>query len=153
MRRGISAAHRILAEFKPEALFFTGGYVAVPMALAGRRIEGHVVAERAGHAMHTALVSRLLKDRSAWELAHVPVAAGPEPETLEAVAPGGAFGSPALAGVADRTGWCPINPNTFESTQQTNIHVIGDAAMDAVVDGLRRTADVVGRDRVRALAS
>jgi len=45
------------------------------LALAGRRIEGHVVAERAGHAMHTALVSRLLKDRSAWELAHVPVEA------------------------------------------------------------------------------
>ena len=39
------------------------------LALAGRRIEGHVVAERAGHAMHTALVQRLLKDRSAWELA------------------------------------------------------------------------------------
>jgi UDP-3-O-[3-hydroxymyristoyl] N-acetylglucosamine deacetylase len=48
------------------------------LALAGRRIEGHVVAERAGHAMHTALVSRLLKDRSAWELAHVPVAAAIE---------------------------------------------------------------------------
>ena len=30
-----------------------------------------VVAERAGHAMHTALVSRLMRDRSAWELAHV----------------------------------------------------------------------------------
>jgi UDP-3-O-[3-hydroxymyristoyl] N-acetylglucosamine deacetylase len=30
-----------------------------------------VVAERAGHAMHTALVQRLLRDRSAWELAHV----------------------------------------------------------------------------------
>jgi len=44
------------------------------LALAGRRIEGHVVAERAGHAMHTALVSRLLKDRSTWELAHIPVA-------------------------------------------------------------------------------
>ena len=44
------------------------------LALAGRRIEGKVVAERAGHAMHTALVSRLLKDRSAWELARVPVA-------------------------------------------------------------------------------
>jgi UDP-3-O-[3-hydroxymyristoyl] N-acetylglucosamine deacetylase len=42
------------------------------LALAGRRIEGHVVAARAGHAMHTALVARLLKDRSAWELAHVP---------------------------------------------------------------------------------
>ncbi len=45
------------------------------LALAGRRIEGRVVAERAGHAMHTALVSRLMKDRSAWELAHVPVEA------------------------------------------------------------------------------
>ena len=50
------------------------------LALAGRRIEGHVVAERAGHAMHTALVARLLKDRSAWELAHVPVPAPAEQE-------------------------------------------------------------------------
>ncbi len=39
------------------------------LALAGRRLQGRVVAERAGHAMHTALVSKLLKDRSAWELA------------------------------------------------------------------------------------
>ncbi|WP_050061197.1 UDP-3-O-acyl-N-acetylglucosamine deacetylase [Silvibacterium bohemicum] len=38
------------------------------LALAGHHILGHVVAERAGHAMHTALVSRLLKDRSTWEL-------------------------------------------------------------------------------------
>ena len=34
-----------------------------------------------------------------------------------------------LAGVADRSGWCPINPTTFESTLQPNIHVIGDAAI------------------------
>jgi UDP-3-O-[3-hydroxymyristoyl] N-acetylglucosamine deacetylase len=40
------------------------------LALAGRRIWGRVVAERAGHAMHTALVQRLLQDRSAWVLAH-----------------------------------------------------------------------------------
>jgi UDP-3-O-[3-hydroxymyristoyl] N-acetylglucosamine deacetylase len=38
------------------------------LALVGHHILGHVVAERAGHAMHTALVSRLLRDRSAWEL-------------------------------------------------------------------------------------
>ncbi|HKF47971.1 MAG TPA: UDP-3-O-acyl-N-acetylglucosamine deacetylase [Terracidiphilus sp.] len=50
------------------------------LALAGHRIEGRVVAERAGHAMHTALVSRLLKDRSAWELARVPVETASEPE-------------------------------------------------------------------------
>ena len=41
------------------------------LALAGRRIQGRVVAERAGHAMHVALVQRLLRDRSAWELTHV----------------------------------------------------------------------------------
>ena len=40
------------------------------LALAGRRIWGHVVAERAGHAMHTALVQRLMRDRSAWVLAN-----------------------------------------------------------------------------------
>lgn len=38
------------------------------LALAGRRIEGRVVAERAGHAMHTALVQRLMRDRSTWEI-------------------------------------------------------------------------------------
>ena len=40
------------------------------LALAGRRIQGRVIAERAGHAMHTALVQRLMRDRSAWELTH-----------------------------------------------------------------------------------
>jgi NADPH-dependent 2,4-dienoyl-CoA reductase/sulfur reductase-like enzyme len=34
-----------------------------------------------------------------------------------------------LAGVADRSGWCPIDPVTFESALQKNIHVIGDAAI------------------------
>jgi UDP-3-O-[3-hydroxymyristoyl] N-acetylglucosamine deacetylase len=40
------------------------------LALAGKRIQGRVVAERAGHAMHTALVRKLMQDRSAWELAY-----------------------------------------------------------------------------------
>jgi len=34
-----------------------------------------------------------------------------------------------LAGVADKTGWCPIDPVTFESKLQQNIHVIGDACI------------------------
>ena len=33
------------------------------------------------------------------------------------------------AGVADVSGWCPIDPVTFESRLQANIHVIGDAAI------------------------
>ena len=67
------------------------------LALAGRRIEGHVVAECAGHAMHTALVSRLMKDRSTWELAHVPVAAAP-PELIASPAARAEVYSPVLIG-------------------------------------------------------
>jgi UDP-3-O-[3-hydroxymyristoyl] N-acetylglucosamine deacetylase len=37
------------------------------LALIGRQILGKVAADRAGHAMHTALVSRLLRDRTLWE--------------------------------------------------------------------------------------
>ena len=37
------------------------------LALLGRRIVGRVVADRAGHAMHTALVSRLLRDHALWD--------------------------------------------------------------------------------------
>ena len=35
----------------------------------------------------------------------------------------------AAAGVTDRSGWCPMDPVTFESTLRKNIHVIGDAAI------------------------
>jgi UDP-3-O-[3-hydroxymyristoyl] N-acetylglucosamine deacetylase len=67
------------------------------LALAGRRIEGHVVAVRAGHAMHTALVQRLLKDRATWELAHIPVKESAAEEEVEAT-PAGALSAPALMG-------------------------------------------------------
>jgi sulfide dehydrogenase [flavocytochrome c] flavoprotein subunit len=42
-----------------------------------------------------------------------------------------------LAGVTDRTGWCPVEPVTFESKQQPNIHVIGDAA---IMGGMPKSA-------------
>lgn len=38
LARGVFAARNILNEFKPDVLFFTGGYVAVPMAIAGYSI-------------------------------------------------------------------------------------------------------------------
>jgi len=34
-----------------------------------------------------------------------------------------------IAGVADRTGWCPIDPVSFESKLVPNIHVVGDASI------------------------
>jgi len=38
LARGVVASHKILREFKPDVLFFTGGFVAGPMAFAGRNI-------------------------------------------------------------------------------------------------------------------
>jgi UDP-N-acetylglucosamine--N-acetylmuramyl-(pentapeptide) pyrophosphoryl-undecaprenol N-acetylglucosamine transferase len=38
--RGYLRSLRVLHDFKPDVLFFTGGYVAVPMALAGIRFPG-----------------------------------------------------------------------------------------------------------------
>ena len=37
------------------------------LALFGRRILGYVKADRAGHAMHTAIVSRILRDQTYWD--------------------------------------------------------------------------------------
>lgn len=38
--RGFLASRRILSEYRPDVLLFTGGYVAVPMALASRLLPG-----------------------------------------------------------------------------------------------------------------
>ena len=38
------------------------------LALIGRPLLGHVIAERAGHAMHVALVSRIMADPTAYEV-------------------------------------------------------------------------------------
>lgn len=38
LARGVFAARKILREFRPDALFFTGGYIAAPMALAGMNV-------------------------------------------------------------------------------------------------------------------
>ena len=43
----------------------------------------------------------------------------------------------AQAGVADRTGWCPVEPVAFESTLQPGIHVLGDAA---IMGGMPKSA-------------
>jgi UDP-3-O-[3-hydroxymyristoyl] N-acetylglucosamine deacetylase len=38
------------------------------LALLGMPVLGHVEAERSGHGVHTALVGRVLRDDSAWEI-------------------------------------------------------------------------------------
>ncbi|SPF44661.1 UDP-3-O-(3-hydroxymyristoyl) N-acetylglucosamine deacetylase [Candidatus Sulfotelmatobacter kueseliae] len=54
------------------------------LALLGKQILGKVIADRAGHAMHTALVSRILRDQTLWE--EVTVSANPEESAVVSAA-------------------------------------------------------------------
>ena len=56
------------------------------LALVGKQILGNIVADRAGHAMHTALVSRLLRDRTLWEENSLEDAPEAEPPAAHAMA-------------------------------------------------------------------
>jgi len=58
----------------------------------------------------------------------------------------------AAAGVADRTGWCPIDPVTFESPLQKNIHVIGDAAISGAMAKSAFAANAQGKACAAAIA-
>jgi UDP-3-O-[3-hydroxymyristoyl] N-acetylglucosamine deacetylase len=53
------------------------------LALLGKHILGNVVADRAGHAMHTALVSRLLRDHTLWEETTAEDTAHPHPTSIQ----------------------------------------------------------------------
>jgi NADPH-dependent 2,4-dienoyl-CoA reductase/sulfur reductase-like enzyme len=58
-----------------------------------------------------------------------------------------------LAGVADHTGWCPINPVTFESKLAKNIHVIGDACLGGGVPKSASAASTQGKACATAIVS
>ena len=53
------------------------------LALLGRQVLGAVVADRAGHAMHTALVSRIMRDGSLWEETTLDDAANQKSDSAE----------------------------------------------------------------------
>jgi len=57
-----------------------------------------------------------------------------------------------LAGVADRTGWCPVDPVTFESKLQPNIHVLGDATIAGGMPKSAFTANAQAKVCAAALA-
>jgi len=61
------------------------------LALLGKPILGRIVADRAGHALHTALVSRIVRDKTLWEEVTLPE---------KATEPPSAYGVHASAGSA-----------------------------------------------------
>ncbi len=59
--QGIPAAKRIIRRFQPDVLFFTGGYVGVPVALAGRRMPQAVFVPDIEPALALRLISRFAR--------------------------------------------------------------------------------------------
>jgi UDP-3-O-[3-hydroxymyristoyl] N-acetylglucosamine deacetylase len=59
------------------------------LALLGKPIVGKIVADRAGHAMHTALVSRILRDKTLWEEVTLPESESGEVESYSSQAVAG----------------------------------------------------------------
>ena len=61
------------------------------LALVGHPIIGHVVAHRAGHALHAGFAQKILQESDAWHLVDAPVAPTPEeaavPETVTGTQP------------------------------------------------------------------
>ena len=53
------------------------------------------------------------------------------------------------AGVADRTGWCPVDPATYEAKLVPGIHVIGDA----IIGGAMPKAAFAAGEHARACAA
>jgi len=58
-----------------------------------------------------------------------------------------------VAGVADSTGWCPIDAATFESKLQKRVHVIGDAAIAGALPKSGFAAASQGKACAAAVAS
>ena len=52
------------------------------LALIGRPLLGHVIAERTGHAMHVALVAKIMSDPSLYEILNFDQLAGRVAHTL-----------------------------------------------------------------------
>ena len=58
-----------------------------------------------------------------------------------------------LAGAADHTGWCPIDPVSFESKLVPNIHVIGDACLGGGIPKSASAASAQGKACAAAIVN
>lgn len=57
------------------------------------------------------------------------------------------------AGLSNETGWCPVNPKTFESTIHPGIHVIGDASIAGALPKSGFAANSEAKICARAIAA
>ena len=75
------------------------------------------------------------------------------PDVANVIPPQRAGHIAEIAGAADATGWCPIDPVTFESKLVKNIHVIGDACLGGGIPKSAAAASAQGKACAAAIAA
>jgi sulfide dehydrogenase [flavocytochrome c] flavoprotein subunit len=67
------------------------------------------------------------------------------PDVANVIPPQQAGRIAGIAGATDHTGWCPIDPATFESKRVANVHVIGDACLGGGIPKSASAANAQGK--------
>ncbi|PSO17792.1 NAD(P)/FAD-dependent oxidoreductase [Bradyrhizobium sp. MOS003] len=75
------------------------------------------------------------------------------PDVANVIPPQRAGRIAETAGAADATGWCPIDPVTFESKLVKNIHVIGDACLGGGIPKSASAASAQGKACAAAIVA
>jgi sulfide dehydrogenase [flavocytochrome c] flavoprotein chain len=75
------------------------------------------------------------------------------PEVANVIPPQKANRIAEIAGAADKTGWCPIDPTTFASKLVPNVHVIGDACLGGGIPKSASAASAQGKACAAAIVS
>lgn len=75
------------------------------------------------------------------------------PDVANVIPPQRAGRIAELAGATDATGWCPIDPVTFESKLVTHIHVIGDACLGGGIPKSASAASAQGKACAAAIVN
>jgi len=75
------------------------------------------------------------------------------PDVANVIPPQRAARIAEIAGAADTSGWCPIDPMTFESKLVQNIHVIGDACLGGGIPKSASAASAQGKACAAAIVN
>jgi sulfide dehydrogenase [flavocytochrome c] flavoprotein chain len=75
------------------------------------------------------------------------------PQVANVIPPQKAARIADIAGAADKTGWCPIDPVTFASKLLPNVHVIGDACLGGGIPKSASAASAQGKACAAAMVS
>lgn len=75
------------------------------------------------------------------------------PDVANVIPPQRAGHIAEIAGATDATGWCPIDPVTFESKLVTHIHIIGDACLGGGIPKSASAASAQGKACAAAIVN